>query len=215
MSNHIFDNEVASKVAAQLLEIKAVKFNTQSPFTWASGWKSPIYCDNRITLSFPDIRIYIKKQMQLMVSHKFSGVEAIVGVATAGIPQAVLVAQELDLPFAYVRSKAKGHGMTNQIEGKLDQRQKVVLIEDLISTGGSSLNAVKALRDSSIEVLGLAAIFSYDFKLAQENFIAAKVNHWCLSNYPILIEQALKQNYIHSSQLESLQKWRMSPETWG
>jgi len=207
-------SEVAKTVAKLLLEIQAIKLNVGDPFTWASGWKSPIYCDNRMSLSYPQVRTYIKEQLASNISQSFPQVEAIAGVATAGIPQGALVAEALNLPFLYVRSKPKGHGMENLIEGKITPGQKVVLIEDLISTGGSSLSAAEALRVAGFNVLGMAAIFTYGFGIADDKFREFGVKFITLCNYSELIEEALKLNYISGDQVAHLQKWRENPSTW-
>ncbi len=206
---------IASEISEILLEINAIKLSPQEPFTWASGWNSPIYCDNRKSLSFPDARTTIKENLAEVIKEKFKGVEAIAGVATAGIPQGALVADFLGLPFIYVRSKAKGHGLENMIEGKVVPGQKVVVIEDLISTGGSSLQAIKALKNSDISVLGLVAIFTYEFPQADENFNNENVTFFTLSNYSTLIDVALNKNLIQPSDVKMLKEWRESPETWG
>ncbi len=208
-------SEIAKIVAKKLLEINAIKLNIKSPFTWASGWKSPIYCDNRLSLSYPEVRSYIKNQLATSISTNFENVEAIVGVATAGIPQGALVADVLNIPFIYVRSKPKGHGMENMIEGKITPGQKVVVVEDLVSTGGSSLKAVEALIQSEFSVLGMVSIFTYGFAVAEENFAKANVKLISLSDYNELIDEALKLNYVTLSQISNLKKWRESPSTWG
>ena len=174
--------ETAKTVAKKLLEINAIKLNVENPFTWASGWKSPIYCDNRLSLSYPEVRTFIKNQLASTIQENFSGAEAIAGVATAGIPQGALVADALNIPFIYVRSKPKGHGLENLIEGKVTKGQKVVVIEDLVSTGGSSLKAIEALMKSEVSVLGMVSIFTYGFPVAQENFDNAKVPLISISN---------------------------------
>lgn len=207
-------SQVAETVAGMLLEIGAIKLNPNQPFTWASGWQSPIYCDNRLSLSFPKTRTYIKEVLSQEIKQHFPGVESIAGVATAGIPQGALVADELELPFIYVRSKPKGHGMENLIEGKVVSQQKVMVIEDLISTGGSSLKAVYALQSAGFQVLGLAAIFSYGFPLADKNFQQDQIQWFSLSNYEALIQQALAKNHIQEDQLELLQSWRHRPDEW-
>jgi orotate phosphoribosyltransferase len=210
----ILNHQIAAEVADKLLEIKAIRLQPEHPFVWASGWKSPIYCDNRLSLSYPKVRNLIKEQLTRGIKHFFSEVEAIAGVATAGIPQGALLANDLDLPFIYVRSKAKGHGMENMIEGKIVEGQKVVVVEDLVSTGGSSLKAVQDLRNAGFEVLGMVAIFSYGFDIATQNFADAHVKLVCLSNYEALLPRALQQNYINDKALESLNEWRKDPSLW-
>jgi orotate phosphoribosyltransferase len=210
----LFTPTIAAEVAKKLLEIQAIRLQPEKPFTWASGWKSPIYCDNRLSLSFPEVRTMIKHNLTLAVQHFFPSVEAIAGVATAGIPQGALLANDLDLPFLYVRSKPKGHGMENTIEGKVVANQKVVVVEDLISTGGSSLKAVEDLRHAGFEVLGMVAIFSYGFEVADKNFSEAGVPLVCLSNYDALLPQAVAENYIDQSTLASLAEWRKNPGGW-
>lgn len=205
---------VAEKVASYLLDIKAIKLEPANPFTWASGWKSPIYCDNRKTLSYPEVRSYIKEQFADLIRAKYPQVEVIAGVATGAIAQGVLVAQELGLPFIYVRSSAKGHGLENLIEGEYKAGQKVVVIEDLISTGGSSLQAVEALRNAGCDVLGMAAIFTYGFRKAEDNFKAAHCELTTLSNYNAMIDLAVKIGYVKPEQVEKLKEWRLSPETY-
>lgn len=205
----------ARKVASILLETKAVKLSPGEPFKWSSGWKSPIYCDNRITLSDVESRTFIKEALAKLIQDNFSEAEGIAGVATAGIAQGALVADYLELPFAYVRPKPKEHGMGNQIEGRIETGQKVVVLEDLISTGGSSLKAVEALRAAGVEVIGMVAIFTYGFKLADDNFEEYGVELKTLSNYKFLIDEALEQKYIAQSDVESLKEWRQNPEKWG
>jgi orotate phosphoribosyltransferase len=211
----ILNDESALKVAEFLLQIKAIKLQPNKPFTWASGWKSPIYCDNRITLSYPKVRTYIRQQFVNAINEKYAKPDLIAGVATGGIAQGALVAQELGLPFVYVRSEAKKHGLSNMIEGVAEKGQSVVVIEDLISTGGSSLKAVEALREAGCEVKGMAAIFTYGFKTADDNFKAAKCKLLTLSNYDTLVKQALKSKYITEKDLKSLQEWRQNPAEWG
>ncbi len=211
----ILNDESALKVAEFLLQIKAIKLQPNKPFTWASGWKSPIYCDNRVTLSYPKVRTYIRQQFVNAINEKFAKPDVIAGVATGGIAQGALVAQELGLPFVYIRSEAKKHGMTNMIEGVVEKGQSVVVIEDLISTGGSSLKAVEALREVGCEVKGMAAIFTYDFQTAEDNFKNAKCSLLTLSNYDTLIRQALQSDYITENDLKSLQEWRANPSEWG
>ena len=208
-------SEIEQQVAEFLLQIKAIKLQPDNPFTWASGWKSPIYCDNRVTLSHPTIRTYIRQQLSLIIQEEFGAVGCIAGVATAGIPQGALVAQELGLPFIYVRSKPKDHGTGSMIEGEVIPGQRVVVIEDLISTGKSSLQAVDALRDAGCEVAGLAAIFSYGFDTATENFKQANCKFFTLSNYSALLKYAEQNHYISVEDTEILRKWRISPSTWG
>src|SRR6185312_4764266 len=212
----MFDNiEIEQQVAEFLLQIKAIKLQPNNPFTWASGWKSPIYCDNRITLSHPTIRTYIRQQLTLMVQEEFGSIGCIAGVATAGIPQGVLVAQELGLPFIYVRSKPKDHGTGSLIEGDVLTGKRVVVIEDLISTGKSSLQAVEALRNAEYDVAGLAAIFTYGFDIAADNFKQANCPCVTLSNYNALIKYAGENQYIEPSDIELLGKWRENPAEWG
>ena len=202
-------------VAGKLLEIKAVKLQPEKPFTWASGWKSPIYCDNRKTLSYPAVRSLIKIELARMVMEKYPDVEAIAGVATGAIAQGALVAEELGLPFVYIRSSKKDHGMENLVEGYLEEGKKVVVIEDLISTGGSSLKAVQAIREEKkCNVLGMVAIFTYGFPLAEEQFSKAGVELTILSNYEAIIEKALSINYIPESALPTLREWRKDPSHW-
>ncbi len=207
--------DTAHLVVKKLLEINAIKLNVETPFTWASGWKSPIYCDNRLSLSYPDVRAYIKEQLARTIQANFDEVEAIAGVATAGIPQGALVADTLNIPFVYVRSKPKGHGMENMIEGKVTTGQKVVVIEDLISTGGSSLKAVDALWANGFSVLGMVSIFTYGFDLAQENFAKGNLRVISLSSYDQLIDEVLKLKYITQEQVANLKKWRENPADWG
>jgi len=210
----IMNNDRAVKVAEFLLQIKAVKLQPKNPFTWASGWKSPIYCDNRVTLSYPNIRTFIRQSYSDAILEKFGKPDVIAGVATGGIAQGALVAEELGLPFVYVRSSAKEHGMGNQIEGHYEAGQKVVVIEDLISTGGSSLKAVEALREAGMEVRGLVSIFTYGFEVAQNNFDEAKCPFVTLTNYDVLIEKALNDTYITKDDVESLKEWKVNPSAW-
>ena len=203
------------KTAEYLLQIKAIKLQPSNPFTWASGWKSPIYCDNRKTLSFPEIRSYICDSFAAMIKDLYPQTEVIAGVATGAIAHGALVSDRLGLPFIYVRSGAKEHGLGNQIEGYFESGQKVVVIEDLISTGGSSLNAVIALRDSGCEVLGMVAIFTYEFKKATDAFGSQNCRLNTLSNYSVLIETALKTGYIGQTEVETLKNWRLDPAGWG
>src|SRR6201996_260774 len=208
-------NEIEQQVAEFLLQIKAIKLQPDNPFTWASGWKSPIYCDNRITLSHPTIRTYIRQKLSLVIQEEFGAIGCIAGVATAGIPQGALVAQELGLPFIYVRSKPKDHGTGSLIEGEVMPGKRIVVIEDLISTGKSSLQAVEALRAAGYDVAGLAAIFTYGFDEAAENFKQANCPFVTLSNYNALITYANQNQYITEADAELLTKWRESPATWG
>ncbi|MFA6945296.1 MAG: orotate phosphoribosyltransferase [Pedobacter sp.] len=208
-------SEIEQKVAEFLLQIKAIKLQPNNPFTWASGWKSPIYCDNRITLSHPAIRTYIRQKLSTLIQEEFGSVSVIAGVATAGIPQGVLVAQELGLPFIYVRAKAKEHGTGNLIEGEFSPGQRVVVVEDLISTGKSSLQAVQALRDAGCEVAGLVGIFNYGFDAAEENFKNAKCRFLTLSNYNALINYAAEHSFVSAEDLKLLRKWREAPQSWG
>ena len=205
----------ASTFAEKLLHIKALKVNIEQPFTWASGWKSPVYCDNRKILSFPHVRDYVKSELANTIMENFPEAESLAGVATAGIPHGALAADLLRLPFIYVRSKPKGHGLTNQIEGVLTEGQKVVVIEDLVSTGMSSLEAVEALRAAGADVIGMCALFTYGFPQAQEAFEKANVKLITLSNYNALMEVAISQSLVRAEDGEKLQEWRMSPSTWG
>jgi orotate phosphoribosyltransferase len=209
------NTDIASRIAGYLLETGAVKLRPESPFTWSSGWLSPIYCDNRVTLSFPHIRSFIKSALAELIKDRFPEADVIAGVATAGIAQGALVADCLDMPFIYVRPEPKSHGMGNQIEGKLLPGQKVVMLEDLISTGGSSLKAAKAVTDAGAQVLGMAAIFTYGFATAEQNFEKARLPLFCLSNYQTLAEVAVKENYIPEAALDSLKEWRQAPDKWG
>jgi len=210
----INDKDRALKVAELLLKVNAVKLQPNQPFTWASGWKSPIYCDNRITLSHPSVRTFIRQSFSELITEMFGKPDVIAGVATGGVPQGVLVAQELDLPFIYVRSAAKEHGMGNLIEGAFEKGQNVIVIEDLISTGGSSIKAVESLKDAGLNVKGLAAIFTYGFKVAADNFREAECPFVTLTDYTILIEQALSLNYVTENDLARLQNWRENPSIW-
>ncbi len=210
----ILNKEKALKVAEFLLQIKAVKLAPNNPYTWASGWKSPIYCDTRISLSFPAIRTFIRQAYAEAIREQFGKPDVIAGIATGGIPQGALVAQELGVPFIYVRSAPKGHGMGNQVEGYFEKGQKVVLIEDLISTGGSSLKAIDALKEAGLEVKGLIAVFTYGFSVAEKSFKKIGCPFLTLTSYDVLIKQALEQEYIHESDIASLKDWKKSPETW-
>jgi orotate phosphoribosyltransferase len=202
-------------IAEKLLQINAVKLNPQNPFTWASGWKSPIYCDNRKILSYAHVRDYIKSEMTNAVFTEFPDADVIAGVATAGIPWGVLVADLLSLPFIYVRSKPKEHGMGNQIEGVLNAGQKVVVIEDLISTGKSSLEAVKAIQEAQGEVIGLCSVFTYEFPISQQIFEAENIRTLSLSNYSSLTDVALEKKIISEEEVTLLKSWRENPSEWG
>lgn len=210
----IFDKNTAKKTAELLLSIKAIKLQPEEPFTWASGWSSPIYCDNRTTLSYVMIRNYIRENLSKIISEKYGKPNVIAGVATGAIAIGALVAQDLGVPFIYVRPEPKKHGRKNQIEGFLDSGQNIVVIEDLISTGKSSLNAVKALRDANANVMGMVAIFNYGFNIAEDNFKEANVELTTLSNYENLLDQALDTNYINDKQLETLKTWGKNPSEW-
>ncbi len=203
------------QVAEKLLKIKAVKLQPRNPFTWASGWKSPIYCDNRKTLSYPQIRSYIKIQISRIILELYPDVQVIAGVATGAISQGALVAEELGLPFIYIRPTPKDHGLENMIEGDLKPKQKVVVIEDLISTGGSSLKAVEAIRNDGSEVLGMIAIFTYSFPEAEQRFKSAKVKLTTLCNYEAILAEALATNYIKEADVATLKLWRENPSEWG
>lgn len=211
----ITDIDNASKIAEYLLQIKAIKLQPNDPFTWASGWKSPIYCDNRKTLSYPAIRTFIRHSYTQAILNEFGKPDVIAGVATGGIAQGALVAQELGIPFIYVRSSAKGHGLQNMIEGAYDSNQSVVVIEDLISTGGSSIKAVEALRAGGLNVKGVVAIFSYGFEAADQAFKDANCPLLTLSNYEILVDKALSQRAINQNDIQSLEEWRKRPDSWG
>ena len=200
--------------AEKLLKVKAIKLQPEQPFTWASGWKSPFYCDNRKTLAFPALRTFVKLQLSRIVAERYPEADAIAGVATGAIAQGALVADELALPFAYVRSKPKDHGMANLIEGDLQPGMKVVVVEDLISTGGSSLKAVEALRQHGCEVLGMVAAYTYGFPVAEEAFAAAGVTLTTLTNYEAVVETALQTGYIEQSHVPMLAAWRKDPANW-
>lgn len=209
------NEETALIVAGFLLQIKAIKLDVNKPFTWASGLKSPIYCDNRKTLSYPKIRTFIRQEFVKLINEAYGPVDLIAGVATGAIAQGVLVAQDLGLPFAYVRSSNKGHGLDNKIEGVVESGQSVIVIEDLISTGQSSLDAVKALRDAGCNVKGMVSIFTYNLKVADENFKAMNCTLNTLTDYDHLIKKALDQEFIKDFDLKSLIEWRENPQTWG
>lgn len=201
-------------IAKYLLQSKAIKLEPTKPFTWASGWKSPIYCDNRITLSYPQIRDAIRDALSALIKDNFPEANVIAGVATGAIAQGALVAQDMNLPFAYVRSTPKKHGMENLIEGEIRPNQRVVVVEDLISTGGSSLQAVEAIRKAGAEVLGMVAIFTYGFPLAEENFKNAGCKLVTITNYEKLLDVAVPEGYVTSEQLDTLMEWRKDPSTW-
>ncbi len=210
----ILNKETAQKTAELLLQINAIKLQPQNPFLWASGWKSPIYCDNRITLSYPSIRNYLRENIANQIEELYGKPDVIAGVATGAIGIGMLVADYLNLPFIYVRPEAKGHGRQNQIEGVIEANQSVVVVEDLISTGKSSLNAVAALKESKANIKGMIAIFSYGFEIANENFKKEKINLHTLSDYENLLMQAEKSNYISKKEIEALQSWRENPAEW-
>lgn len=208
------NTDSALKVAEFLLNIKAIKLQPNAPFTWASGWKSPIYCDNRKTLSFPIVRTYLRQEFVRVIDENFPKPDVIAGVATGGIAIGALVAQEMGIPFVYVRPSAKGHGLQNQVEGHIEDGQNVVVIEDLISTGSSSLKAVEALKDAKCNVKGLVAIFNYGFDEATNNFKKNSCPFYSLTNYDSLISQGLKSNYISENDIETLKAWRKNPAEW-
>ncbi|WP_395075630.1 orotate phosphoribosyltransferase [Flavobacterium sp.] len=210
----IFNKDTASQTAELLLQINAIKLNSENPFTWASGWKSPIYCDNRIILSFPAIRNYIRDEFSKNIEKQFGKPDVIAGVATGAIGIGILVAESLGLPFVYVRPEAKKHGRLNQVEGFLQKGQNVIVVEDLISTGNSSLLAVEALRNEGANIKGMAAIFSYGFAIAKENFEKANINLFTLSNYENLLELAVAKEYITENEQELLQEWSANPSDW-
>ena len=208
------DPVVSKKIAEQLLQIKAIKLQPEKPFTWASGWKSPIYCDNRLSLSYPKVRTYIRQALVHAIEKNYGKPELIAGVATAAIAQGALVAEAMGLPFVYVRSSAKDHGRENLIEGEVGHDQSVVVIEDLVSTGQSSLKAVQALRDAGCKVKGMISIFNYGFDIATQNFEDAQCKLISLCDYSFLIKQALEANYVKETEIAALEKWRSSPHTW-
>ena len=207
-------NSVDKLLAKKLLGVSAVKLQPKNPFTWASGWKSPIYTDNRKTLSFPEVRSFVKVELTRLIKEKFADFDVIAGVATGAIAQGALIADELDMPYVYIRSAAKDHGMGNLIEGEIKPGQKVVVVEDLISTGGSSLKAVEAVRQAGCEVVGMVAIFTYGFPLAEEKFKEAGVTLYTLSNYNAVLEAAAETGYINSEDIETLKVWRENPSQW-
>ena len=210
----VFNNNTAEQTAELLLQINAIKLNPKNPFTWASGWKSPIYCDNRIILSFPEVINYIREEFSKNIEEKFGTPDVIAGVATGAIGIGILVAEAMGLPFVYVRPEAKKHGRQNQVEGFLQKGQSVVVVEDLISTGGSSLQAVEALRNEGAIVKGMAAIFTYGFDVSLEKIKEANLDVFTLSNYDNLLKQAVHKKYINDSEFEALKEWRLSPSTW-
>lgn len=211
----IFNKDTAEKTAELLLQINAIKLNPENPFAWASGWKSPIYCDNRLILSFPIIRNYVRDEFAKNIEKQFGKPDVIAGVATGAIGIGILVAESLGLPFVYVRPEAKKHGRQNQVEGFLQKGQNVVVVEDLISTGNSSLMAVEALRNEGANIKGMAAIFTYGFGVAEENFKNANIDLYTLSNYENLLELAVQKQYITEEQQSTLQEWNAIPSTWG
>jgi orotate phosphoribosyltransferase len=210
----ILDKNIAKKTAELLLQINAIKLQPNQPFSWASGWKSPIYCDNRITLSYPEVRTFLRQQLAQQVVAAYGKPDVIAGVATGAIAIGALVAEELNIPFVYVRPEAKKHGRKNQIEGFLDANKSVVVVEDLISTGGSSLKAVEALKEHGATVKGMIALFTYGFDIASENFKNANVILHTLSNYDNLIEQAADTNYVSAEEINTLKEWRANPSEW-
>jgi orotate phosphoribosyltransferase len=210
----IFNKDTAEKTAELLLQINAIKLNPRNPFTWASGWNSPIYCDNRLTLSFPAIRNYVRDEFSKQIEEIYGKPDVIAGVATGAIGIGILVAEEMGLPFVYVRPEPKKHGRQNQVEGFLQKGQNVVVIEDLISTGSSSLVAVEALKEAGANVKGMLAIFTYGFDVAEENFKKANVKLNTLSNYENLLNLAVQKQYITEKEQKTLQEWRKSPSTW-
>jgi len=208
-------NSVSRTVAGMLLDIGAVRLNVNKPYRWSSGWKAPIYCDNRLSLSYPEIRDYIKLQLVDLARQKFSDAEAVAGVAIAGVPQGTLIADKLGLPFIYVRSQPKGHGLENMIEGRAVKKQKVILLEDLVSTGGSSLKAAEALKNARMKVLGLLAIFTYGFDIAVKNFNKANLPLYSLSKYADVLKVAREKGMVSEKDLILLKSWRVDPENWG
>ncbi|MCC9074249.1 orotate phosphoribosyltransferase [Flavobacterium sp. F-65] len=210
----IFNKDTAEKTAELLLQINAIKLNPGNPFTWASGWKSPIYCDNRLILSFPSIRNYVRDEFAKNIEKQFGKPDVIAGVATGAIGIGILVAESLGLPFVYVRPEPKKHGRQNQVEGFLQKGQNVVVVEDLISTGNSSLLAVEALRNAGANIKGMAAIFTYGFDVAEKNFKDAKIDLYTLSNYSNLLNLAVAKKYIPEEDLITLQEWNVNPAAW-
>ena len=214
LSPMISNKDIAKKTAKQLLKVKAVSIRPENPFIWASGWQSPIYCDNRVLLSYPEIRTNIKDFFCTIIKEKFPDAELIAGVATGAIAMGVLVAEALDLPFVYVRPQPKGHGRNNQVEGHLQKGQKTVVIEDLISTGKSSMNAVEALKNEQANILGMVAIFTYDFTQSKTLFKDKNIELFTLSDYNLLLEQAKTERYITNQHIDNLKQWRINPEDW-
>ncbi|WP_016990931.1 orotate phosphoribosyltransferase [Flavobacterium sp. ACAM 123] len=210
----IFNKDTAEKTAELLLQINAIKLNPGNPFTWASGWKSPIYCDNRLILSFPPIRNYVRDAFSKHIENKFGKPDVIAGVATGAIGIGILVAESLGVPFVYVRPEAKKHGRQNQVEGFLQKGQSVVVVEDLISTGNSSLMAVEALRAAGANIKGMAAIFTYGFDIAEQNFKNANIDLYTLSNYQNLLNLAVAKSYISEKEEQTLREWSVNPSTW-
>jgi len=210
----IFNNNTAQKTAELLLQINAIKLNPKNYFTWASGWKSPIYCDNRLVLSFPPIRNYVRDEFAKQIEEKFGKPDVIAGVATGAIGIGILVAEVMGVPFVYVRPEPKKHGRQNQVEGFLQKGQSVVVVEDLISTGGSSLMAVEALRNEGANVKGMAAIFTYGFDISKDNFKKANIDVYTLSDYSTLLTKAIEKKYVNEKEMESLVEWSKSPSTW-
>lgn len=211
----IFNTNTAQQTAELLLQINAIKLNSKNPFTWASGWKSPIYCDNRVILSFPAVRNYVRDEFVKQIEAKFGKPDVIAGVATGAIGIGILVAEAMGLPFVYVRPEPKKHGRQNQVEGFLQKGQNVVVVEDLISTGGSSLLAVEALRNEGAVVKGMAAIFTYGFPISEEKIKEANLDVYTLSNYDNLLQKAIDKKYISENELETLQTWNANPAEWG
>ena len=215
MSTGIFNESLAKNIAKDLLSIDAIKIQPENPFTWTSGWKSPIYCDNRLSLSFPKVRDKIADAFIELIKAKYSDATVIAGVATAGIPQGAIIAHIMGLPFVYIRSSAKSHGMQNQIEGKISSSDKVVVVEDLISTGGSSIAAVNALRETGAEILALVSIFTYGFEKSYDAFRSNKIEYATLSSYLFLLDTLKESNKLTEEQFLHLNKWRQRPDTWG
>jgi len=210
----IFNTNTAQQTAELLLQINAIKLNSKNPFTWASGWKSPIYCDNRIILSFPAVRNYIRDEFAKQIEQKFGRPDVIAGVATGAVGIGILVAEAMGLPFVYVRPEPKKHGRQNQVEGFLQKGQNVVVVEDLISTGGSSLLAVEALRNEGANIKGMVAIFTYGFPVSKERFEAANLDVFTLSNYENLLQKAVDKQYVSENELETLSAWNANPAEW-